>query len=173
MILRKRTFLWLGGYLLIGVVVFLLTAQAAPQPSNAPPMFNWLKLSSAQREAIQQQDPSFETDAAALGKTVSERRAALATLLENPDSTNEQILAQIDQVNEAEHALEKRVINYLLAVREHLTTDQQLRMMGLAANCVRGRGHGYRGGEGGGQGQGPGYGQGQGGGSNRGWHGGR
>lgn len=71
--------------------------------------------------------------------------------LTNADATDEQILSQIERVNEAEHALERRVTSYLLKVRHHLTAEQRMRLMNLAAErvCEPGRGRGQHRGRGG------------------------
>lgn len=142
---------------LIAVGAFWVTALAQPasEPVASPrvtAMMRWLQLNDEQSSQITAADPAFDTDAAAMQAEVQTERAALAKLLESADVTDEQILAQIDRVNVAEHALERRVISYLLKVREHLTAEQRLKLMGLAADCVRGRG---RGGEGRGLGLGP------------------
>lgn len=112
---------------------------------------------------------------------------------EAPPATDQDILDQVERVIAAQDTLERRVAQHIVAVRGHLTPDQQKRLLGLCAKQVRkhrhqgwGRGYGrgmHRGGAGHehgggkGRGHGPGHrggrGQGQGRGMGQGHQGGQ
>lgn len=168
--MKRGTWLILGACVMVGLTTFLVTVKAAPSAaatsSNATPLCRWLAMSPAQQQEITKDDPAFDADSAALRDKVLAARNTLASMLETPATPEADILAQVDRVSAAENALQRRVTQYVLRIRDHLTTQQQLNLMGLCANAVRGQGYGP------GMGMGMGRG-GMGGGYGRGYRGGR
>ncbi len=144
----------------------------------------WLELTPQQATSVRDIEASFATDRAPLEAKLAAAREQLAELLENPATTNEEILQQVENVIAAHDVLERRVAAHLVAMRPHLTADQQKRLFERFASSVR-EGGGWRwrhgqpgnaedGRRGGGPppGRGPGRGRGQGTGSDgRGRHG--
>ena len=151
-------------------------AQPADQPGGKEegtgrgrgPVGRWLDLTPEQTKAIEKADPAFADESAALTDTLSHQREALARLLEDPKTSDDQVRAQVEAVIVAHNKLERRVANHLLAIRKHLSPIQQKRLMSRCAAGVRraGRGRGGRGseqtGEHGRGGRGPGRGRGEG-----------
>jgi hypothetical protein len=97
----------------------------------------WLGLSSNQVVEIAKDDPAFTAEAASLAGTLDQERDGLAALLEAVATPDQEILTQVERVIAAHDALERRVAAHVLAVRHHLTFDQQERLMGLCAASVR------------------------------------
>ncbi len=173
--LRTVVTLFLAG--VVGVVSFYITRslEADNIYSAQVSMRNWLAFNNEQDKAIRQSDPDFDTEAAELSLAFIAQRQQLARLLETPGSANEQITAQVEKVIKANHTLIKRVITYILAIRKHLSPQQQLQLMQLCSNIIQGRAgkrcllggtNGGSGkqhfGQGKGNGRGPGLGRGQG-----------
>ena len=149
-------------------------AQPADQPGGKEgsagrgrcPVGRWLDLTPEQAEAIEKADPAFVGESAALTDTLSHEREALARLLEDAKTSDDQVRAQVEAVIVAHNKLERRVANHLLAIRKHLSPIQQKRLMHRCAAGVRRAGRGGRGREQGGQdgkgGRGSGRGRGEG-----------
>lgn len=138
-------------------------------------MRNWLAFTDEQDKAIRQSDLDFDTEAAELSLAFISERQQLARLLDAPGNTNEQITAQVERVIKANHVLIRRAVTYILAIRKHLSPQQQQSLMHLCSNIIQGRagkgrllggGKGGSGkqhfGQGKGNGRGPGQGRGQG-----------
>lgn len=157
--MNRRSVMFAMALLLVASASFVATLLAKPESKTAGPgVLNWLRVSDDQRKAILAADVTFESEASALRREVLAERAKLAEALTSDTATDEQILAQIERVNAAEHAMERRVTSYLLKVRHHLTPEQRLRLMSLAAEriCPSGPGRGV--GRGAGRGEGDGLG---------------
>jgi Spy/CpxP family protein refolding chaperone len=124
-----------------GVVSFYITRglNAGSEHSDQGSMKAWLAFTDEQDEAIRQSDPDFDTGAAELSLAFIAERQQLARLLDAPASSDEQVTAQVERVIEANHALIKRVVAHILAVREHLSPQQQQQLMRLCSNIIRGR----------------------------------
>jgi hypothetical protein len=175
----KRGSWWLlGACVVVGLSTYLVTVKAAASTTAAgantasagmAPLCRWLALTPAQQQAVTQDDPTFDADAAALRQSVWAARDTLATMLQAADTPEADVLAQVDRVSAAENALQRRITQYVLRIRQRLTSEQQQNLMGLCANAVRGpgmgmgmgMGRGPMGGMGGGMGgMGPGNGRG-------------
>lgn len=165
--MKRRKWWIFGACVVVALVTFLLTVEAAPSASSpaAPPLDRWLALSAAQQQEITRDDPTFDADSAALRDQVLKARNTLAAMLEAAGPSEADILAQVDRVSAAENALQRRVTQYVLRIRHRLTTQQQMNLMGLCANAVRGQGYG--------RGMGMGMGRGNGGGGGLRYRGGR
>ena len=162
-----------GGLAGFGVTFAVRSARAQVQPVDraaTDAVLDWLQVPAEQREAIRAHDPAFGTELKRLREESAASRAALATALEDSDATHEQIRARSESGIAAAAALERRVTEHLLAIRDHLTPEQQKRLFGLCAEGVRqGRGWQWRHGQSGEPGKGMGMGRGMG----RGYRGGR
>jgi Spy/CpxP family protein refolding chaperone len=124
-----------------GVVSFYITRglNTKTKYSNHGSMRKWLAFTDEQDDAIRQSDPDFNTEAAELSLAFIAERQQLARILDAPASSDMQVTAQVERVIEANHALIKRVVAHILAVREHLSPQQQQQLMRLCSNIIRGR----------------------------------
>lgn len=164
-------------------------APVATTSDAARALMDWLRVPANERSEFEQHDPAFAADLKALRGDLAVKRTELAATLDDPNSADDVIRAKHESLIAANGALERRVVDYLLAVRHHLTKDQQRQLFCMCAEGVRrgpyreapdgiGRGQGGQGrgmgpGPGAGQGQGPGPGAGGGGGGGNGYRGGR
>lgn len=109
------------------------------------PLAHWLGLDPASAEAIREGDPDFEADLARLRGAYEEARLRLARLFDKADTSDNELRTQIEAVIRTHNAVERRVAEHLLIVREHLTPAQQKRLFELCAEQVRaGRQHRHR-----------------------------
>ncbi|MBL7134580.1 MAG: periplasmic heavy metal sensor [Phycisphaerae bacterium] len=102
-----------------------------------PPMSHLLSLSAQQEQAINEADPSFHTDAARLASDLDAVQENLACLLEDPATDRQVAMATIEKMMLAHNALERRVAEHVLEVREHLEPQQRKSLMGLMSERVR------------------------------------
>ena len=173
--MKRNNLLLLGVSIVFAAAAFLLTIGAGPQSQapKDPHLSGLLSLTDAQIKAMDRADPDFDQQAADLAKRLSDARGELATVLEDGDATDAQVLEGVEATIEAHNALERRVARHMLLVREHLEPQQRTRLMGLCAEGIRaGQQHRYRHGQnaeggngngngdgwrGGGRGEGGGY----------------
>jgi Spy/CpxP family protein refolding chaperone len=150
--ISRTTMIGLGLAPLAGLAAYAATVAVRPAPvspttveaSRATEMLlDWLQATPAQRAELRRHDPAFADELPRLRAELAARRHSLATVLEDPGTPDEEIMARVEAVLEARNTLERRVARYLLAVREHLTPDQQQRLFSLCAESVR-RGPGWR-----------------------------
>jgi Spy/CpxP family protein refolding chaperone len=168
--MKRTTWRLMGACVVVGLTAFLVTVKAMPttghaasNPAVPAPLSQWLDLSAAQQRKLANDDPTYDADWVALRDKVWAEREALATMMQAPNAKEAEVLTQVDRVSAAENALQRRITQHVLRLRQGLTTQQQLNLMGLCANAVRG--HGY--------GRGMGMGMGRGMGNGRGYRGGR
>ena len=151
--MNRRTKIVFALVFVAGVSSFLLGRQtsvpAGEQSSSSVSTFdgkpccehgalcNWLRLSGEQKQAVRAKGSRFVQEAKALQQKLADERFDLAALLEAPDSTDEQIMGQVERVIKAHDALERRVARHMLAIRPILTREQAKQFMGLAASGVR------------------------------------
>jgi len=100
-------------------------------------MSHLLKLGAQQEKVINEADPSFLTDAARLASNLDAMQESLGSLLSDLGSDRQEVLAMVDKMMLAHNALERRVAEHVLEVREHLTPQQRRTLMGLMADRVR------------------------------------
>ncbi len=84
-----------------------------------------LRLTPQQSAWIQQQDPNFESQCAALQNRLSEAYTSLAAGLENMQMTDQQLTMKVNTLIEARNALEKRVAQYIVLLRPQLSQEQR------------------------------------------------
>lgn len=118
----------------------------------------FLNLDDEQVQKVRAADPEFRPDMVATFKSMHEARNRLVEVLQNEDSTDEQILTRLDEVLALNARMERRIVDHLLRIRPHLDPDQSRRLMRLCAMHIRSAamGRGGRGGPGGPGGPGPG-----------------
>ena len=112
------------------------TAASRPCPARGP-LPKWLGLGAEKAAAIEAVDPQFSEDLLTLRGEVDDARAALITLFETPDVTDDELRAQIDAVIDAHNRVERRVADYLVSVRRYLTPAQQRKLFNLCADEVQ------------------------------------
>lgn len=121
---------------LVGVGTYAL-AQSPKQPptslASQKALLQWLHVSDAQREQVQQADPDFEQDARQLVVRLKAERAELAERLRDPASTNQTLREYLDRAMTTEAALEHLVADHVLRIRPILDADQQQKLLGLVA----------------------------------------
>lgn len=167
--MKRSTWMIIGASVAVGLASFLVTVKAAPSAntttttggatSSFQPLCRWLALSQSQQQQVAQDDPTFEAEAATLRENVRIARERLAGMMEAAEASETDVLSQVDRVTAAENALQRRVTQYVLRIRRHLTSVQQQNLMGLCAQAVRGPANG----QGMGMGMGMGMGRGMGG----------
>lgn len=150
-------------------IAFTLTIGAGPSgtPAKDPHLNALLNLSGKQVEAINEADPGFDKEAEVLTNDLNSAKTQLADVLEDNNSTDDQIMAQVETTIAAHNALKRRVAKHILKIRDQLEPEQRSRLMGLCAEEVRAsRRHQNRFGQGGDNaghdGAGPGKGNGKG-----------
>jgi Spy/CpxP family protein refolding chaperone len=115
-----------------------LAAQPAAQTEDATEaMASWLKVAPDQREQVASADPTFAAESKRIRGELANRKLALANLLDDPKTSDEQVLASLEEVIAASNTLERRTAQYLLSVRRHLTPEQQKQLLSLCAEEVR------------------------------------
>ncbi|MGB2986880.1 MAG: hypothetical protein WBE26_13495 [Phycisphaerae bacterium] len=146
----RRTLYILGFCIAIFAVSLVGTIVARSQPPSeeeacvGSPLARWLDLDKKTADEIGSHDPQFSEDLKSLQRELAGARSALATLLEDENATNERIRGQVENCIAKHNAQERRVAQYLLTVRDHLTPVQQKKLFRLCAEGVRkGRGHGW------------------------------
>lgn len=153
--------------MIIGYAAARATGQEGEMPiDNAAAMAlaEFLELNNEQAAEIAKHDPAFAGDLVRLRQALNGRREELAKAMESADVSEQEMQARLEAAFAADHALERRVMEYLMTIRDHLTPAQQQKLFGLAADGIR-RGGGYCRsllGPGTGQGRGQGLGQGRG-----------
>lgn len=116
----------------------------APSESATAALLDWLDVAPSQRAELQQHDPAFAAELNKLRQAVARKRNELASALDDPQSRDDEIRTKLEELIAANAGVERRVADYLLTVRDHLTKDQQRRLFGLCAEGIRQGGCGWR-----------------------------
>jgi hypothetical protein len=90
-----------------------------------------LRLTDRQIAIAQRQDPNFQVDAAQLRDALLAARAKLLGMFEDPNTTNNELVAQIEKLILAHSQIERRIAKHVLVLRPYLTADQQKWLIGL------------------------------------------
>jgi hypothetical protein len=128
-------FCFIGGFL--GTVAIRTQPAEPPSFYEESPIARWLRLDESRARAVNELDPAFPKELAALRQNLDESRLALASLFEKANASNEELHRQIEATIEAHNRLERRVADHLIKVRQHLTPAQQAQLFNLVAESVR------------------------------------
>ena len=169
--MKRRSFQFILAVVVVvaGVGSFFSTRAQMP-PSDNSELGEWLGLSSLQQQNLVQTNMDFTDRAQQFKSVCQDHRQELARLLADPNSSEEAIRDQVQQVLESNNALIRCVVSHLLEVREYLTEEQRQQLTGLCSGAMCGqsrgrwaegkRGHGYGYGQGARRGMGRGRGRG-------------
>lgn len=128
----------LAAALAAGIVSFLYASSPdAATPGRTPPMSHLLELSPEQESTIGKADPNFRPEARSLAAKLDAEHNKLAELLEDAGAGREAVMAQVETMMLAHNALERRVAEHVMEVREHLSPQQRAKLMSLMAERVR------------------------------------
>lgn len=141
---KKMIALWVG----CALASFVVTLAGPPASKSRDKSAEVLGISAQEWTHATATDASFAADSKMLTDDLEKNRAHLADLLNNPATTDDTILGQVERVINARNQLERRAAQHLLAVRRQLTAEQQKKLMGLASESVRKGGFRWRGGRG-------------------------
>ncbi len=124
-----------------GIASFYISRSAAEASASAPEdaLSHWLDLTPAQQNTVELTEADFRRKAAELSEAFRRERQILAQLLENTQSSDDQILAQVETVIAAHDNLLQHVVRYILSVRDHLEAGQKAKLLHLCGRMVRGR----------------------------------
>ena len=90
-----------------------------------------LRLDEGQVNLLEQEDSEFEREAADLRNVLLGEREKLLSLFEDPDSSDDQLLRQIERMVTAHSRIERRIVRHVLVLRPYLTAEQQKWLIGL------------------------------------------
>lgn len=92
---------------------------------------NRLGLTQEQVTKLLEKDPDFEVDSVALQETLNAEKTKLLSVFENPQSSDEELLQQIDNLISTHSNIERRIAEHALIMRPYLTVEQQKWLIGL------------------------------------------
>ena len=90
-----------------------------------------LRLDEGQISILQGKDSDFEADSIRLRDILLTERTKLLVLFEDPQSTDEELLQEIDKLILAHSQIERRIAEHVLVLRPYLTVEQQKWLIGL------------------------------------------
>jgi len=90
-----------------------------------------LQLTEEQNAWMEAHDPNFEADCVLLKERLRQVHTDLIASLEDSDSVDQELLAQIDTLVEAHRELETRVAQSIMLLRPHLSPEQRTHLSGL------------------------------------------
>ncbi len=97
---------------------------------------DWLTLSTSQCEKIRQDDPNFQEEAQFLKQSLQDHQQRLVDLVASPKTSEDLIRTQAQAVLDARHALMRRTVNHLLAIRRHMDVQQCMRLNHLCTETI-------------------------------------
>ena len=92
---------------------------------------NRLRLTPDQLTQIQEADPNFANESNVLYEELNNERQKLLLVLENPQSSDEEVLEQIDSLTTTHSRVERKIAEHVLVLRSYLTIEQQKWLIGL------------------------------------------
>ena len=124
-----------------GVGSFYVTRTIEEEKSIVPDrtVKQWLDLSEQQHQSLQQSVTEFNFTAANLAYDYQNERQKLVQFLNDSQSTDQQILDQIDNVILTNDQLFREVVGYVLSMRQQLTPQQHQRLMQLCNKVIEGQ----------------------------------
>lgn len=90
-----------------------------------------LGLNQEQAKLLQEKDPDFETNSMNLRFALMTEREKLVSIFENPDSSDDELLQQIENFISTYSSIERRIAEHVLVLRPYLTIEQQKWLIGL------------------------------------------
>ncbi len=96
-----------------------------------------LQLTAEQVAFAQDHDPDFSEDCARLKDEVGMACAALLAAFDDVELSDEDILSELDGLIEAHSGLERRVAQYVITIRPHLSPQQRQRLASLSRGGYR------------------------------------
>ena len=90
-----------------------------------------LRLDEEQVKVLQEMDPDFEADSVHLRDALMAERAKLLSVFEDFESSDDELLQQIDTLVSTHSRIERRIAEHVLVLRPHLTVEQQKWLIGL------------------------------------------
>ena len=90
-----------------------------------------MRLDEEQVSILWDKDSEFEADSVLLRDVLLAERTKLLALFEDPKSTDEELLQQIDKLILAHSQIERRIAEHVLVLRPYLTVEQQKWLIGL------------------------------------------
>lgn len=115
--------------------------QAQPKPAGNP-VSEILNLSGDQTQGIAKDDPTFDAEMKKLSENLEGERHKLLELLQAKEANADAVNGQLEKALAADAAMERRVINHLLVMRQHLDTTQSQQLMNLCDQCMCGNKNG-------------------------------
>ena len=141
----------LGAFLLASVFAFSIAQRsrstgapdASPQmtqPSGPACLLHavgrHLDLNTEQSRRVDQLDSQFQKDRLALRVQMLEKRRDLFRLLAAKEPDQAAIAARADEIASLQAALQRRIIRYLLAIKEVLNAEQQAKLFTLLGSSM-------------------------------------
>jgi len=90
-----------------------------------------LRLDEGQVSILLDKDSGFEADSMRLRDVLLAERTTLLVIFEDPKSTDEELLQQLDRLILAHSQIERRIAEHVLVLRPYLTVEQQKWLIGL------------------------------------------
>ena len=90
-----------------------------------------LGLNQEQAKLLQEKDPDFEANSMNLRFALMTEREKLLSIFENPDSSDDELLQQIENFIATYSSIERRIAEHVLVLRPYLTVEQQKWLIGL------------------------------------------
>ena len=90
-----------------------------------------LGLNQEQAKLLQEKDPDFEANSMNLRFALMTEREKLVSIFENPDSSDDELLQQIENFISTYSSIERRIAEHVLVLRPYLTIEQQKWLIGL------------------------------------------
>ena len=90
-----------------------------------------LALDEEQVKLLQEKDPDFEANSMNLRYALMTEREKLLSIFENPNSSDDELLKQIENFISTYSSIERRITEHVLVLRPYLTVEQQKWLIGL------------------------------------------
>jgi len=91
-----------------------------------------LGLNEEQVKLLLEKDPDFEASSMNLRNALMTEREKLLSIFENPNSSDEELLLQIENFISTYSWIERRIAEHVLVLRPYLTVEQQKWLIGLS-----------------------------------------
>lgn len=90
-----------------------------------------LRLDEEQVKVLQEKDPGFEAVSVHLRDALMTERAKLLSVFEDAESSDDELLQQIDMLISTHSRIERRIAKHVLVLRPYLAVEQQKWLIGL------------------------------------------